>query len=257
MSSLNFTEGITVMVRKSIVITALLLSCGMAAACQKQHAHVDTIASSIEEPDAATGGVADAATGAPPNAVPAGGMSSIKDKEKPYNTAEKIVPSQGYYGNFCGPGYPKIAYADTGEELRILHRIQPIDLIDRVCKLHDMCYSRFGNGNTQCDKDFLQNMELIKWKMIMVGYDGRRMQNKSCVKIADSLKNMISIKHDANYLYDLRAINNMQKSVFKIPQNLFDEIIGRTLNTAFDSRCGDPYDRTVFLLGERAVYDGL
>lgn len=44
------------------------------------------------------------------------------------------------YGNWCGPGY------GSGT---------PIDLLDKGCKNHDMCYSNVGYHKCSCDKTFL------------------------------------------------------------------------------------------------------
>lgn len=53
------------------------------------------------------------------------------------------------YGNFCGPGVP-LAEGDPSN-LQKAAAIKPVDTIDRACKLHDMCYMKFGRDNPECD----------------------------------------------------------------------------------------------------------
>lgn len=54
------------------------------------------------------------------------------------------------YGNFCGPGLP-VAEGNPAN-LREAAAVKPVDTIDRACKLHDMCYMKFGRDNPQCDQ---------------------------------------------------------------------------------------------------------
>ncbi len=56
------------------------------------------------------------------------------------------------YGNFCGPGHP-VSEADPAN-IPALVALEPVDDIDRLCKLHDLCYARFGADNSHCDKAF-------------------------------------------------------------------------------------------------------
>lgn len=50
------------------------------------------------------------------------------------------------YGNWCGPGY----------RLEI-----PIDILDKGCKNHDMCYRSVGYHKCSCDKTFLRYVKII------------------------------------------------------------------------------------------------
>lgn len=62
----------------------------------------------------------------------------------------KPAPGVFYaYGNFCGPGRP-FAERDSGNLARAA-AIQPVDSLDRVCKVHDLCYMRFGVDASDCD----------------------------------------------------------------------------------------------------------
>lgn len=54
------------------------------------------------------------------------------------------------YGNWCGPGHPK----------DVNNAKEPIDILDSVCKKHDMCYVSKGDLNCGCDKDFADTLEL-------------------------------------------------------------------------------------------------
>lgn len=79
------------------------------------------------------------------------------------------VAKDGYavYGNFCGPGYPDSGKSDPAEDLVYLAQIEPKDLIDKACKIHDMCYSLYPNNHKECDIFFVRNMDSIKGNMYL------------------------------------------------------------------------------------------
>lgn len=66
----------------------------------------------------------------------------------PFGPYTETTPQQVYgkglripiWGNWCGPGY--------GEGI-------PKDVLDSLCKQHDLCYVSEGYWNCQCDRDFI------------------------------------------------------------------------------------------------------
>lgn len=51
------------------------------------------------------------------------------------------------YGNYCGPGHGD----PTGQT-------PPVDVVDAVCRTHDLCYAREGYWDCECDRQLVNNM---------------------------------------------------------------------------------------------------
>ena len=76
------------------------------------------------------------------------GLSQASDSEKVHVKTNKKSRSAlnakavafPVYGNWCGPGY------GSGT---------PIDILDKGCKNHDLCYKNKGYHKCSCDKTFL------------------------------------------------------------------------------------------------------
>lgn len=81
--------------------------------------------------------------------------------------SEFTVAKNGYaqYGNFCGPGYPDSGFTNPDDDLKFLAEIEPYDLIDKACKIHDMCYAEHPESHENCDYQLLKNLESIYKKM--------------------------------------------------------------------------------------------
>ncbi len=66
-----------------------------------------------------------------------------------------VNPSEGHifkYGKFCGPKVPPHQLSKVRKQrIAYLSSITPIDSIDEACKVHDLCYARFGDDNASCD----------------------------------------------------------------------------------------------------------
>lgn len=77
------------------------------------------------------------------------------------------VSKDGYgrYGNFCGKGYPYSGKSDPEEDLKFLADIEPYDLLDKACKIHDMCYDETPNNHKLCDDQLTHNLDLIEKNM--------------------------------------------------------------------------------------------
>ncbi len=65
----------------------------------------------------------------------------IKTTQKKANALKAKAVAFPVYGNWCGPGY------GSGT---------PIDLLDKGCKNHDLCYKKKGYHKCSCDKTFLK-----------------------------------------------------------------------------------------------------
>lgn len=76
---------------------------------------------------------------------------------------EYKVSKNGYgrYGNFCGPGYPDSGTTDPLEDLKFLADREPYDLLDKTCKLHDMCYDEYPQDHAYCDRELVVNLLMM------------------------------------------------------------------------------------------------
>jgi hypothetical protein len=62
----------------------------------------------------------------------------------------QVTPEQlslPVYGNYCGFGHGD----PTGNT-------PPIDMVDAVCREHDLCYGLLGDFDKQCDRHFIESM---------------------------------------------------------------------------------------------------
>ena len=53
-------------------------------------------------------------------------------------------PGFPVWGNYCGPGHGDLSSQD-----------EPIDKVDELCMLHDMCYEERGYFNCKCDLELI------------------------------------------------------------------------------------------------------
>lgn len=68
------------------------------------------------------------------------------------------------YGKFCGPGQPETHSKSKESAISELRSISPIDHIDLACKLHDICYAKFGYYNERCDRKLLKLLNEMRFK---------------------------------------------------------------------------------------------
>jgi hypothetical protein len=74
---------------------------------------------------------------------------SVAPPQYKTSTQEDGMP---IHGNFCGKNVPTIVEADTNRHIHILESINTIDKLDEACKQHDICYTKNGYYNADCDK---------------------------------------------------------------------------------------------------------
>lgn len=68
------------------------------------------------------------------------------------------------YGNFCGDGHPAGQQQLSRQDRIIaLTSIKPLDSIDRMCQLHDLCYAATVNDNIFCDRAIAESLGGFGW----------------------------------------------------------------------------------------------
>jgi hypothetical protein len=72
---------------------------------------------------------------------------AASDHDKTLESHSSIMPK---YGNWCGPDYPK----------NIDGAPNPIDMLDRACQEHDLCYANKGYMSCVCDSEFNEKIVL-------------------------------------------------------------------------------------------------
>lgn len=85
--------------------------------------------------------------------------SFYADNSNGFCTSQYVMPEKDLfyrYGNFCGPRYP-VGESDPANLTQVLEN-KPVDSIDLRCKLHDLCFNRFGADNMFCDDLLYQGL---------------------------------------------------------------------------------------------------
>ncbi|MGH8580214.1 MAG: hypothetical protein ACREVK_08890 [Gammaproteobacteria bacterium] len=85
-----------------------------------------------------------------------------------------------YYGNFCGPGHPRVDGIEALEKIKPIEK--PIDDVDAACQQHDLCYARKGRQNEMCD-------ELLEREL------DHRSLSPACASLALDIKNWFRSAH--------------------------------------------------------------
>jgi len=68
-----------------------------------------------------------------------------------------------HYGSFCGPQYPRFEPGMTRQQrIARIRSIQPVDEIDRACKVHDLCYEQQGHDEIRCDFLIVQGLHTLR-----------------------------------------------------------------------------------------------
>lgn len=111
-----------------------------------------------------------------------------------------------FHGKFCGNNVPKIENKTKSEELIILEKISPIDVIDRACQKHDICYLRDERSKKACDMLLVQDMKLIQNKL----------QSPTCRRLSKSMVYYFSTKND-NPFTVIESNSSFQSKAIQIP----------------------------------------
>jgi len=91
-----------------------------------------------------------------------------------------------FHGKFCGDNIPNVNAKSIEEEVRLLSKIEAIDIIDRACKKHDLCYLVRGADNKSCDAELVSEMENMHDKL----------ETKDCRRFSKSIIYYFKIRND-------------------------------------------------------------
>lgn len=129
------------------------------------------------------------------------------------------VNSNGFkfHGNFCGDNIPNVNAKSQEEELRLLNAIEPIDIIDKACKKHDICYIQRGRDAVSCDDALVLDMKNIHAKL----------KDDACKRFSQSIIYYFRIKND-NVVTLLDSGNSLEHKMVKLPSVSFANM----MNTA-------------------------
>lgn len=67
---------------------------------------------------------------------------------------ERNAVSTFRYGNFCGAYHPRFPNENPKERIEYLYQLEPMDDVDKSCRLHDHCYELEGHDSPICDYAF-------------------------------------------------------------------------------------------------------
>ncbi|MGH9959790.1 MAG: hypothetical protein ACREBC_22145 [Pyrinomonadaceae bacterium] len=88
-----------------------------------------------------------------------------------------------YYGNFCGPGYPRV-------DEESLKKIEPADVVDAACQKHDLCYARRGQQDGTQKASYTEMCdELLEREL------DHRSLSPACANLALDIKNYFRSVH--------------------------------------------------------------
>lgn len=89
-----------------------------------------------------------------------------------------------FYGNFCGPGYPK------GNQLR---ELKAEDVIDEACRQHDLCYAQREDRNEGQKTPYTEMCdELLEREL------DHRLLSPACASLALDIKNYFRSAHPSS-----------------------------------------------------------
>ena len=119
-----------------------------------------------------------------------------------------------FHGKFCGKEVPGVNANSKSEEFYMLNEIVPIDVIDKACKEHDLCYLKNGENDTQCDKQLVVNIEKI--------HDS--LEGESCRRLSKSIIYFFTLKTD-NAIKVLESDDSTALKMVKIPTSTFRNMV--------------------------------
>ncbi|MBC8237723.1 MAG: hypothetical protein H8E76_05780 [Helicobacteraceae bacterium] len=119
-----------------------------------------------------------------------------------------------FHGNFCGDNIPNVKAKSKEEEFKILSAIKPIDIIDKACKKHDICYLQRGRDAVSCDNELVLEMENIHDKL----------NDDACKRFSQSIIYYFRIKND-NFITLLDSGESLSDKMIKLPSVSFKNAI--------------------------------
>lgn len=144
------------------------------------------------------------------------------------NLSQNKQPSTGgfaIYGNWCGPNHP----AD------INNAPDPVDLLDKQCQTHDLCYVEKGDFDCGCDRQMVKNIDYAQHQRLYT-----REQNI----LAQNIKLHFAISPcngevDGNKILPTRILTRVYKGTKRRVLNTYDRFIGRHLPDQKDNTTTD------------------
>jgi len=126
-----------------------------------------------------------------------------------------------FHGNFCGDNIPNVNAKSKEEEFKLLSAIEPIDIIDKACKKHDICYLQRGRDAVSCDNELVLDMRNIHDKL----------KDDACKRFSRSIIYYFRIKND-NVVTLLDSGDSLGHKMVKLPSVSFRNM----MNTASISK---------------------
>ena len=90
----------------------------------------------------------------------------------------------GIHGCFCGKGRPDTSGLTDADAIEKLLSIKPLDDIDKVCKIHDLCYRQDGTNNAVCDDLFIYLMNDLSLSLPL-----------DCLQLAQNMPEYFRVAH--------------------------------------------------------------
>lgn len=128
---------------------------------------------------------------------------------------KKSTPSDSgfiFYGNWCGPNHPP----------DITTAPEPIDLLDKQCQTHDLCYIDKGDFNCSCDRAMVKEIDLSQKKKLF---------NREQYLLAQNIKIHFALSPcngevNGNKILPTRVLTRIYKGTKNRVLNTYDRFIG-------------------------------
>lgn len=119
-----------------------------------------------------------------------------------------------FHGHFCGANLPLINTKNKREELQILNKIEPIDLLDAACKEHDICYLEKKTKKSTCDQRLVLDIRKFHNKL----------ENRSCRRLSKSIRYFFTLKTE-NPITVLHSDDELEDKMFIMPAVAFTNMM--------------------------------
>ena len=144
--------------------------------------------------------------------------STIQQDKQKQSKQVKATPSSGFsvYGNWCGPDHP----ADVN------NAAAPIDILDKQCKTHDLCYVDKGYLDCACDRKMVIEIDNTQHQ---------RLYTTEQYLVAQNIKLHFAISPcngevAGNKMLPTRVLTNVYKGTKRRVLNTYDRFIGKHFN---------------------------
>lgn len=119
-----------------------------------------------------------------------------------------------FHGKFCGKEVPELNANSRQEEFQMLNDMEPIDVIDKACKEHDLCYLKKGDSNKECDKELVAKVDKLH----------NRLDSESCRRLSKSIAYFFTLKTD-NPIEVLDSDDSTALKMVKMPTTAFRNMV--------------------------------